>query len=184
MINSLFVRIIIIILFLFIFLTKSFAEVNRLNIIFEKKLSRTEKQYVLISLKDIPAIKSAFFLINDKNISIDNKNDIEILILIFGQNILNKNLYSILNPLLNISSNFKLQNIKLLFHFNKEIICKECINSIINHLSSITFSLNFEINKNLLLITPKNDNLIDTNLRFQEIFNEIYKCSYEIYTPY
>ena len=120
----------------------------------------------------------------NKNISIDNKNDLEILVLMFDQTILNKNLYSILNPLLNISSNLKLQNIKLLFHFNKEIICQECINSIINHLSYITFSLNFEINKNLLLITPKNYNITDTNLSFEEIVNEIYKCSYEIYTPY
>lgn len=183
MLNSLFKRIIIIVLFLFIFLNNSFAEINRLNIIFGKKLNKTEKQYVLINLKDIPNIKSAFFLIN-KNISIDNKNDFEILVLVFDKTILNKNLYSILNPLLNISSNLKLQNIKLLFHFNKEIICQECINSIINHLSSITFSLNFEINKNLLLITPKNYNITDTNLSFEEIVNEIYKCSYEIYTPY
>ncbi len=164
---------------------KSFAQINRLNVIFEKKLSNQEKQYILINLRTISNLKSAFFY-TQKNINTIDLTNSEILILIFYQDILNKNLNHILSPLVIISNNLKIDNIKLFFHFNKEIGCNECKNSIINHLNLILPYFIFEINKNVFLITPtKNSiNQVNINSKLEDIVKEIYNCSYEIYTPY
>lgn len=162
---------------------KSFAEINRLNVIFEKKLSNPEKQYVLINLRTINNLKSAFFynLKNPNNVDLNNS---EILILIFYQNIMKENLYYILIPLINIATNLKINDIKLFFYFNKEINCNECKKSIINHLNLIAPYFVFEIKENMILITPTKEFLNQLNLNLYDITKEIYNCSYEIYTPY
>lgn len=179
-------RILITFLFICIFIfTKSFAEINRLNIVLKKKLNNSEKKHVLINLKIIPHLKSAFFINNLNNLSNLNNldsNALEILILNFNQDISNKNIYLILNPLVNIFS--KIDNPKIVFSFNKEINCQECKNSIINHLILLDNNLIFEINKKLLFISLNLQKLSNTSLNLYQIINEIYNCSYEIYTPY
>ncbi|MGB9639227.1 MAG: hypothetical protein ACP5RD_02740 [bacterium] len=194
----------ILITFLFIYFitfTKSLAELNRLNIILNKKLNNSEKQYVLINLKIIPNLSSAFFignLNNLTNLKNLNMNFSEILVLNFNQDISNKSIYFILNPLVNIFSN--IENPRILFLFNKEINCQECKNSIIKHLNLLDNNLIFEINKNLLFISLNKDLILQDKLginakekkseqkllkdtNFNQIINEIYNCSYEIYTP-